>query len=153
MTSRILLLLSVSGLVSSAALWNSDHAPKPRRRDDACSMGNSVLTTEALVRVNDILTDTSLYFVTLRTLGGLDATTPNDVAVVTDTVACRRAVSAFHAFYDSTTDSASARSISSGLLVRAGTNRLIFVVAIFETWSGAQWTVFDSSYRVVRRNM
>ena len=153
MSSRVSILLAISALVSAASL--TEIAPSANRpvQADPCSMSDSVRTTRAFERLNRILTDTAIYYASLRTQAGLEAANPREVVTITDTVACRRAVNAMYSYYDTTSDSAEVRSVNSGLLLRASVNRLILVVALSNPWSGSQWIVLDSSYTMIRHTL
>ncbi len=153
MIPRLSLLWAISVVVSAASMASSSPSQSHRVQANSCTMHDSVRTNRALERLNLLLTDTAAYYAGLRVDAGLQATVPADLVIVTDTVACRRAVDAMRAYYDSTSDSSEVRSVNSGLLVRANLNRLILVVALSNPWSGSQWIVLDSSYNVIRHTL
>jgi hypothetical protein len=113
MLSRLVFLLGIGGAFMAAVSSAERATPVGLPQTGACSMRNSALTTSSLRRLQQVVTDTAEYWRTLRTMSGLESVGPSDLHVVTDTMICRRAVRAFHAFYDSTTDSAFARSVDS----------------------------------------
>jgi hypothetical protein len=153
MLSRLIFLLGISGASIAAANRFEPASNSQGAQTGACSMRDSSLMAFSIDRLRRVVTDTAEYWRSLRTLSGLQAVGPSDLQVVMDTTVCRRAVRAFHADYDSTADSAWARSVDSGLLIKAGSNRNILAVTLFNPWSKVSFTVFDSTFRIVRWNM
>lgn len=152
MLTKLLLALGISGAVVVARKPVGPRAPLARATN-TCAMKSVQVQAEALLRIQRVVEDTSVYFTSLRTRAGLLSATLGDIETVSDTLECQRALRAFWSFYDSTSEATVMRSVDSGLLVRVGPNRRIWVVDVFNQWSGATYTVFDSTYSVVRPNL
>lgn len=153
MMIQALKLLTLAGVVTTAITLApvSESAGRLRRTQvGPCQLADTVTRNAARARLSNALTDTSSYFVQVRALAGLNGVTPQQIVVESDTVVCRQAINAFYAYYDSAgVQDTTAHSISEGLVLRAGSNRIILVVNIYDPWTRSRFTVFDSTFAVV----
>ena len=150
MHRQLLGLLALMGAVRMG-VWASP--PIERLGPDQlhrCGLSDSVSRANVLRYMHGVLTDTATFYVTIRTAAGLTTVTPQQLRVDTNPIVCRRAIDAYHAYYDTkgTRDSAEARTIHTGLVVRAGTTRIILAVDLADPWSGFTFTVFDTTFAV-----
>ena len=141
------------------ALANSLDAPTNVRAHQPprspCQIEGERMDTAAFRHLRRVLTDTGdvgLNFASLRDTLGITGVRIENVVVITDTILCRRALSAWKAFYPSygPEQAQEARQTSGGLQLRLAPNRYVLALAIFHAWTGATFFVTDSNYAMVK---
>jgi hypothetical protein len=156
MRSRTFLAIFAFVVSSLAGTYAASASNRPLQPPTSpCQIQGELFDTAAIRRVRAVLTDSgqiSLNFAALRDTLGISGIRFQDVTVVSDTTMCRRALTAWKAFYPSygSEEAQLAAQTTGGLLLRLAPNRYAFAVAIFHAWSGATFFVTDSSFVMVK---
>lgn len=147
-------------LIASAAVGFSSATPARAHssQSDPCRIGGEGFDTLAFEHLGRVLTDTGAgasSFAWLRDTLDITGVNISSVAVVQDTISCRRALNAWKAFYTAlgAEQANEAGYVKGGLLLRLTANRYALAVAVFHPWTGVTFFVLDSNFVMVRNGL
>lgn len=150
--------LLVSAIVISVSTAVASSSPSFKRTGNPCDIGDDYLKDVALNRYEAVLTDTGEtagYFEDLRVELGLQGVHMEDLTIVADTVACRRALNSWKSYYATlgVGYDSSANDVTGGLLVRMMPNRYVLATPVFHAYTLVTLFVTDSQFVMIRPGM